>query len=195
MNSFYGTEELNKIGFKRVGKDVLISRKASIYTANSIQIGDNVRIDDFCILSGNILIGNHVHVAAYSALYAGKAGITLRDFANISSRVCIFAISDDYSGATMTNPTIPDRYKDVKSEPVCIGRHVIVGTGSTLLPGITLADGTAIGAMSMCNSSTEPWKLYAGIPAKFIKDRKKDLLILEKEFSNEQNLCDKIIDA
>ena len=185
MASFYSSEELLKIGFKSFGHHVLISRKASIYGADNITIGNNVRIDDFCIVSGKICLGNNIHLAAYSALYGGEAGIQIDDFANISSRVCVYAVSDDYSGYTMTNPTIPEKYKHIQNEPVYIGKHVIIGSGCTILPGVNLAEGTALGAMSLCKVSTEAWKIYAGIPAKFIKNRRKDLLDLEKEYLNE----------
>lgn len=184
MNSFYSSEELQGIGLKVYGKNVLISRKASIYDASNITIGDNVRIDDFCIVSGTVRFGNNIHLAAYSALYGGRAGITVEDFANISSRVCIYAVSDDYSGYTMTNPTVPDEYKKVQNKPVYIGKHVIIGSGCTILPGVYLSEGVALGAMSLFKTKGEPWKIYAGIPAKVIKDRNRGLLELEKEYVN-----------
>ena len=77
MNNFFNEEELNKMGFKSIGKNVLISKKASIYSPEKIKIGDHVRIDDFTILSGNITIGNYVHISAYVALY-GRFGIEIR---------------------------------------------------------------------------------------------------------------------
>ena len=52
--SFYKKEDLYKLGLKDLGKNVFISKKCSIYTPENISIGDNVRIDDFCILSGHI---------------------------------------------------------------------------------------------------------------------------------------------
>lgn len=69
MDSFYSRSELEHIGFATIGKNVLLSRKASIYSPAMISIGDNVRIDDFCILSGCIGIGSQVHISAYVALY------------------------------------------------------------------------------------------------------------------------------
>jgi len=186
VNSFYTREELENIGFKSVGRNVLISKKASIYGWERIVIGNNVRIDDFCILSGNIELKNYIHIAAYSALYGGSMGITINDFANISSRVCVYALSDDYSGETMTNPMIPDEFKHVNYSPVTIERHVIVGSGSTILPGVKLCEGTAVGAMSLVNQSTQPWKIYAGIPIRFIKERSKKLLDLEKAFLSKE---------
>ena len=90
MDSFYTPEEVKKLGFRKVGSNVLISRKASIYGTEKMIIGDHVRIDDFCILSGHIEVGSYVHIAAYSALYGGEKGIFVSDFANISSRVSIY---------------------------------------------------------------------------------------------------------
>ncbi|MBD3830902.1 MAG: acyltransferase, partial [Arcobacter sp.] len=60
--------------------------------------------------------------------------------------------------------------------------HSIVGASSVIMPGVTLGEGTSIGAMSLILKSTEPWGIYVGNPAKRLKDRKKDLLDLEKEY-------------
>lgn len=187
MTSFYTEKELRTLGFKSIGTNVLISKKASFYGFKSIQIGNNVRIDDFCILSGCIVLGDFIHIAAYSALYGGEEGIYISDFANISSRVVIYALSDDYSGQTMTNPMIPEKYKKVLSSPVYIHKHVIIGTGSTVLPGVVLSEGTAVGAMSLVKDSTKEWNIYAGIPAERKKERKKNILDLEKEFLRDKS--------
>lgn len=44
--------------FRSIGEDVRISDKASIYGASEISIGSHVRMDDFCVLSGRIEVGN-----------------------------------------------------------------------------------------------------------------------------------------
>ena len=186
-SSFYTPEELKKMPFKAIGKDVLISRFARIYSMKNIEIGSNVRIDDFCLLSGKVKIGNHVHISAFASLCGGDAGIVLEDFVNISEKVVIFAKTDDFSGATLTNPTIPDKYKNVLEAEVILKKHAIVGVGSSILPGVTLGEGAVIGAKSFVKKNVEPWSIYAGAPAKKIKDRKKDLLKLEKLFLEEYN--------
>jgi galactoside O-acetyltransferase len=59
------------MGFKKIGKNVKISSKASIYGADKISIGSNVRIDDFCIISTSdegVEIGNNVHIACYASI-------------------------------------------------------------------------------------------------------------------------------
>ena len=83
--SFYTNDELLDLGFQCVGSHVLISRKASLYGTKGMQIGDNVRIDDFCILSGEITLGSNIHIGAYSALY-GSMGIELENNTGISPR-------------------------------------------------------------------------------------------------------------
>ena len=178
MNSFYSPEELASLGLGACGEDVLISRKASLYGAANIRLGSHVRIDDFCLLSGHVTLGSHVHIAAGALLYGGEAGITFEDYSTISSRGAVYALSDDYSGLTMTNPTVPEAYTGVSQAPVRIGKHVIIGTGSTVLPGVTVAEGCAVGAMSLLSRSTEPWGVYAGVPARRLRERSRALLSL-----------------
>lgn len=186
MNSFYDNDELKRLGLKSIGENVLISRKASIYGAKSISIGHNVRIDDFCILSGKISIGRNVHIAAYTALYGGTDGIFIEDFANLSSRVSVYSVSDDYSGMSMTNPTVPEKYKLVESAPVHIGKHVIIGSTSVVLPGVEIAEGSSFGSFSFINHDSMPWSMNVGIPFKKIKERSKKALELEMIYLQEE---------
>ena len=108
------------------------------------------------------------------------------DFANLSSRISVYSVSDDYSGTTLTSPMIPDKNKHVISKPVHIGRHVIIGSTSVVLPGVTIPEGCAFGCFSFVNADTEAWSIYAGIPVHKINGRKKDLLALEQEFLTEE---------
>ncbi len=87
--SFYKEEELRKIGIRKYGRNVLISRKASIYSPERLIIGDNVRIDDFCILSGAIQVGSYVHIAAFCGLFSHEEKISIGDFAGLSARVSV----------------------------------------------------------------------------------------------------------
>ena len=183
MNSFYNEEELKEIGLKRVGQNVKISKKASIYSPEEIEIGDNVRIDDFALLSGSIVIGNNVHISTYAALFSCEKIIEIKDYVGVSSRVTIYSQTDDYSGDSLTNPTIPEEYKNVIKKEVVLGKHVIIGSSSVILPGASIGEGTAVGAMSLVNKPLEEWSIYAGIPCKKIKDRSKKLLEYEKELN------------
>ena len=177
-------EAIEKLGFACVGENVLISELVSFHGAARISIGNNVRIDDFCVLSaglGDICIGDHVHIAVYSSLI-GAGNITLGDFCNISSRVSIYSSNDDYSGGAMTNPTVPSEYTNVTHADVSLGKHVIVGCGSVILPGVNLEIGVAVGALSLVNKSCEAFGIYAGNPARRVKERQRGLLDLEQQF-------------
>lgn len=184
-SAYLSRKELELLPICSIGKNVLISRKASIYCCKKSAIGDNVRIDDFCILSGKVILGDNIHIAPYTSLTGGTAGISIKDFANLSRKVEVFAVSDDFSGQSMTNPTIPDKFKNLDERPVKIGRHVIVGANTVILPGVTLAKGTAVGALSIVKKNTKRWSIYAGAPAKLIRERHRDLLKIEKIFFEE----------
>lgn len=185
MNSFYAIEELKEIGLKSFGSNVLISKLCRIYSPERISLGSNVRIDDFCILSGDITLGNNIHIAAFSTLFAGNAGIIMHDFSGLSSRVSVYAITDDYSGNFLTNPTVPNKFRNVISGKVVVKKHVIIGASSVVLPGVVLEEGSSFGSMSLINKSSLPWSVNVGIPAKYVKDRSKDLLELEKQLLSE----------
>lgn len=182
MTSFYSSEEVKCLGFEHIGENVLVSKKASIYASNMISIGDNVRIDDFCILSGKIHIGSHIHISAYTGLFGGKSGICLEDFVTISSRCVLYADSDDYSGEFLTNPMIPDKYTNVTGGLVYLGEHAILGTNCTVLPNVRINEGVAVGAMSLVIRDLEAWKMYVGIPCKYLKERSRRLLSQKEEY-------------
>ena len=178
--------QLTQMGFASFGSNVQLSDKASYYNCKNIRLGSNVRIDDFCVLSagdGGINIGSYIHIAVYSSLI-GAGNITLADFSNISSRVAIYSSNDDYTGAAMTNPTVPTKFTNVHHANVKIGRHVIIGAGSVILPGVTLGEGVAIGALSLVKKDCKEFGIYSGSPAERISERKRDLLEIENTFLN-----------
>lgn len=184
---YYTDEQLSKMGFKLIGKDVKISDKASIYNYDQIAIDDYSRIDDFCVISGKIKIGKNVHITPMCLIAGGEKGIIFEDFTTMAYGVKIFTQSDDYIGETMTNSTIPKKFKNEYKKEVIIRKHSIIGAGSIVMPGVILEQGTSVGAMSLVLKSTEAWGIYVGSPVKRIKDRKKDLLELSAQFLKERS--------
>lgn len=182
ISDFYSDEELHNIGFASFGKNVLISRKARIYSPQKMVMGNHVRIDDFCILSGKIELGSYIHISAYTALFAGEEGIFVENFATISGRCNIYGKTDDYTGIAMTNPMVPSECTLVSSSAVVFEKHSIIGAGSTVLPGSVLSQGVAVGCMSLVKSILLPWKIYAGIPVRLIGERKKEILRIESQY-------------
>lgn len=178
VNSFLSHQEIIAIGFSHFGDNVLISRKASFYSPEKINLGDNIRIDDFCILSGRITVGNNIHISSHTVLYGGDIGIELKDFSGISSHCSVHAISDDFSGNFLTNSMNKLIKRNVIAKKVIFERYTQVGSGCTILPGVIIEEGTVVGAMSLINKSLPSWKICFGIPAKVVKSRSKKLLNL-----------------
>lgn len=179
---YYTKQELIDMGIGYVGENVKISRRAILHGVEYMKFGDNSRVDDLCILSGKIEVGRNVHIAVMCHIDGSKEGVYIEDFAGISYNTIIFAASDDYSGKVLTNPTIPLKYKSPIHKKVIIKKHSLIGASCVIMPGVIIEEGNSIGAMSLVTKATKPWKIYIGCPVKEIKDRKKDLLELEKDY-------------
>jgi len=174
-NSFYSEEEISHLGLKQYGHHVLISRKASIYSPEKISMGNDVRIDDFCILTGEITLGNFIHISAFTAMY-GKYGIAMEDYTGLSPRCIVFSASDDFSGNYLISPMVPEQYTNVTGGKVVIKRFVQIGAGTIILPDVTINEGVAVGALSLVKKDLAAWNIFAGNPLKFIKQREQKLL-------------------
>lgn len=109
-------EQLIQKSFKSLGQNVKISDKAALYNTELWQVGDNVSIDDFCVVSGKVSFGRNTHIAIFCNIAGGTEGITFDDFSGLAYGCHVFSQSDDYTGATLTNPTVPVIYKREKRE-------------------------------------------------------------------------------
>ncbi len=175
MTSFYLEEELSRLGFEAIGTGCKISRNAKFYGIKNISIGNNVRIDDFCIISGKVKLGSNIHISPYVALYGAK-GITFEDYTGISAHSVVYSAMDDFSGNYLIGPIHPDEYTNVTGGKVTVKRFSQIGANCVVFPNLTIAEGVAIGAMSMVKEDLEPWTIYAGIPAKKLKNRSSAML-------------------
>ena len=109
-------------------------------------------------------------------LFGGNDGIVFEDYTGLSSRSAVYAESDDYSGQYFTNPMLPEEYRHIIGGGVVVKKHAIIGSGCTILPNVIIGEGAAVGSMSLIIKSLDAWGIYAGIPAKWIKARSKELL-------------------
>jgi galactoside O-acetyltransferase len=185
-SAYYTDQDLRQCGFKSIGRNVLIHQNVNIHGIENISIGNNVRIDPYVsiVATGKISLGSYIHIGSY-CLLQGSENIIIKDFSTLSHGVKIYTRSDDYSGAYLTNPTVPDKFKSVKKGDVVIKRHVIIGSSCVILPGVVIGEGVSVGAMSLVKCGLTEWGIYVGIPAKKLKSRSKDLLKLEAILLNE----------
>lgn len=176
-------EQLWLMGFKKLGTNLAISDKVTFYNVRNISIGDNTRIDDYAVISGGqgLIIGRYVHIATHVSILGGGR-LELQDYTGLSAKVSVFTSEEPYDGSFMTNPTIPEELRNTHPTSACIGKHTVVGAGSVILAGRSIANNVAIGALSLVRYSiVDPNSIYAGNPIRRIRDRKTDLLNAEQD--------------
>ena len=173
---------------KKVGENCNINPTVQFYgNPDDFEIGNNVRIDAFCILSGKITIGSFIHISAGTYIF-GAAKVILEDYSGLSSNVVLYTATDDFTEGHLINPMIPDEFRKVQSGPIHLKKHVQIGAGTIVLPNVTFGLGSTVGAMSLVKQSVEEFAVMAGCPAKKIRDRNSVRLFeLEKKHINKIN--------
>jgi acetyltransferase-like isoleucine patch superfamily enzyme len=170
---------LDKLSKK--GEDVMIAPYVDIRRPELIEIGDHVGIDNFFVCSTGLHLGSYIHISPQVAIIGGKNGLlTMSDFSFLSVGVKIICGSEEFKGEGLIGPLIPEKYKDnVITSPIRIEKYAGVCANSTILPGVTISEGSVIGAHSLVlkDTVTEPWTIYAGIPIRAICKRKKEKMI------------------
>lgn len=156
--------------------DVLNS-SATIYQPTVI-IGDvkrlylasDVRIDAFCKLEvgRGLTISRHVHVASFSHLNVGGGELHLHEGVGISSHVCIVTGSNVYGYNMSASASHPG--SKVKRSVVTVQRNVIIFAGAIILPGVTIGENAVIGAGAVVTCDVPAREVWAGVPARKIKD-------------------------
>jgi acyl-[acyl carrier protein]--UDP-N-acetylglucosamine O-acyltransferase len=177
---FLRRKEMEALGVTCRGDEVSIHVSVVIINPPGLQIGNGVRIDPFCLLSagGGMRLGDHIHIGSHCSLIGG-AGIELEDFAGVSHGARLFSTVDDMDGSHLTGPTVPNEFRRIVSSPIRVKRHAVIGTNAVVFPGVTIGEGSIIGALSLVREDVPDWSIYAGIPAKRVGTRGKDLLRFE----------------
>jgi galactoside O-acetyltransferase len=144
---YFSKDQLAEMGVT-IGENTLISNLVRFYGCQAV-IGSNVRIDDFCIVKGNIQIGDYVHIGAFSILAGGGAKITIGSRVGISSRGSLFTGTEDFSSNKRGHPTMSPGCSDVRD--VIVGEikiedDVIIGSLVTILPNVRIGNNVSLGA-------------------------------------------------
>lgn len=188
-NQFLSRGALETLGFAKLGEDVLIHSTAVIVDCSKISLGSRIRIDPYVIVStrGGVTFGNNVHLGGHSVV-AGHAAVHFDDFVNISHYVGIYTSNEDISGRTLSNPTVRG-FGAARTASIYFGRHSGVGAGSLVLPGARFAEGSILGALSRISRPMKPWTTYAGIPARRMRERRREVLADEQQYLASLNKC------
>jgi acetyltransferase-like isoleucine patch superfamily enzyme len=155
------------------GHDVYISTSAEITRPEFCKVGNHVAIDSFFYCTTQLIIGDYVHISPQVAVIGGKTAVLeVEDFCFLSVGSKYVCGSETFRGHGLIGPLIPNEYKDQqKIEPIVLKRFSGVLANSVVLPGVTMAEGSVLGASSLLTSDTEPWTVYVGNPARPIRIR------------------------
>jgi acetyltransferase-like isoleucine patch superfamily enzyme len=164
---------------KDIGSDVYISQYVEIKRPNLVIIGSHVAIDTGFYCTTQLVMGDYIHIGPYVSCIGGANGLLhMGHFTTIAAGSRLICASDNHSGDGLVGPTIPLKYRDsLTCAPIILEDFASLGTNVIVTPGVTLGEGSVVGANSLLKSNTEPWTIYAGSPAKPIKTRKKDNMI------------------
>jgi len=110
------------------------------------------------------IIGNH-------AFLDGRFGLYIGNNVNIAGEVRIYTMDHD----------IDDPDFSGRGAPVVIQDWVYIGSRVTILPGVTIYEGATVASGAVVTKDVQAWTLVGGIPASFIRERKKSNYILDTE--------------
>ena len=157
-----------------IGEDVFIHEYVNITRPELVEIGNHVAIDFGFVCTTALAVGDYVHISPHVSVIGGKKTLlNIESFCFISTGARMICGSDLFQGDGLIGPMIPDIYKDRQIlEPINLRRFSGVCANSVVMSGVTMAEGSVLGANSFLKNDTEPWTIYGGSPAKPIKTRK-----------------------
>jgi acetyltransferase-like isoleucine patch superfamily enzyme len=164
---------------KSIGEDTFISSNVEIRRPHLVTVGKHTAIDTGFYLTTQAEIGDYIHIAPYITCIGGEKGkLIMEDFTTIAAGTRLICSSDHHLGEGLIGPTIPDEYRDnVTYGNITLKRFASIGTNCVVMPGVTMAEGSVLGACSFLTKNTEPWTIYVGVPAKPVKIRPKEKMI------------------
>ena len=162
--------------FKKIGDDVLIDEDCRIAYPELVSIGNHVAIDCFTYISVSLELLDYIHIARNVTIIGGKnSSLKMGNFTNIGDGGRVVCNTDDFKQG-LISPVVPQKYRTSINEPIVFEDFTTLGVQCCVLPGVTLREGTIVGANSLITEDTEPWTIYGGSPAKPIgkRDSKRD---------------------
>lgn len=137
--------------------------RAAGLRSSGLHIGTRARIRPRCFFGGNrIYIGND-SIVSYGCFFDNAASITVGDRTGLGMEVMLCTGTHEIGDARQ-------RFGQLHAQPIVIGHGCWLGARSMVLPGVTIGDGCIISAGAVVNADCQPNGLYAGVPARRVRD-------------------------
>lgn len=143
----------------KMGENVAIHSFVNLYGCS---IGDNSRIGAFVEIQKNASIGRNVKVSSHTFVCEG---VEIEDGCFIGHNVSF--INDKYPRAT-ADSGMPQSEADWQVVPTRVMRGASIGTGATILCGITIGENAIVGAGSVVTRDVPDNAVVAGNPARLL---------------------------
>lgn len=155
-----------------LGNNCTIKAYASLDASKGEQdyifLGDNCKVGEFSIIDtygGYIEIGSDCSINSHSVIY-GHGGLKIGNFVRIATHTIIIPSNHVFSNR---NKRIMDQ--GLNNKGIQIDDDVWIGAGVTITDGVRIGQGSVIGAGSVVTKDIPPFQVWAGVPAKYLKDR------------------------
>ena len=144
----------------KLGRNVRLFGYANLY---GCELGDEVKVGPFVEIQKGVRIGNRCKISSHSFLCEG---VILEDDVFIGHNVTF--TNDRYPRATNGNGQLQTE-ADWDCIPTLVKRGASIGSGTTLLCGITVGENALIGAGSVVTRDVPPDTVVAGNPARTVR--------------------------
>lgn len=156
------------------GENVRIYPMAKIAFPHVVDLGDHCRIRDFVfIFAGKgVKIGQYTDLQPHTVIWGGGETIIGNRVSVGPGTVFLSAVYSHAKGLKMVDG-LPEGSTNALYGELIIQDDVYIGANATIMPDITIGEGSVIGAASFVNKDVEPWGIYVGIPARKIGERER----------------------
>lgn len=163
---------------KSFGTDVFISANVEIRRPQLVSLGSHIAVDSGFYCTTNVQAADYIHIGPYVTVIGGaQAFLRLVGFNTIGAGSRLLCASDEFLGEGLAGISPPEYRDRVIYAPIVFEMFASLGTNVVVHPGVTLAEGCVVGSCSLVTSSTEPWTIYHGIPARPVKPRPREKMI------------------
>ena len=147
---------MSELGLKSVGEDVRISNLAVISRPELVSMGSHIAIDMWTYISTQMEMGDYIHIAPGVTILGGApALLKMGNFTNIGSGGRIVCATDDFEQG-LISPVVPVKYRTIINETIVFEDFATLGVNCSVLPGVTLREGTIVGAVDdICRVSCQ----------------------------------------
>lgn len=157
-----------KRGFNCIAPDVKLGKNVRLYNFINLygcEIGDETRIGAFVEIQKNVKIGNRCKIQSHTFICEG---VTIEDEVMIAHGVMF--INDREPRAVNPDGSLQSE-KDWSTIPTVVKKRASIGSNATIMCGVTIGEGSLVGAGAVVTSDVPPHAIVAGNPARILRRR------------------------